>query len=268
MNLATTAGSVVGRMREADATVLAAAVAYYAFVSVLPGLLLAIAVATAVGGEALAERVLAGGRAYLAPAGEALLVEAATGARGRAGASVLGVAGLVWGTLRVFRGLDLAFSRVYGVEGTPGLGGQVVDALLVVGSIGAGLWVMVAVGAAFATVAFGAAAEAVGYLLLLGGLAVVFLPLYSRLPGAGVDLRAALPGTLVAAAGWVGLQVLFQAYVAVAPSFELYGFVGGVLVVVTWFYVAAVWLLVGAALNAVLADRSNRQEQGEPDRGD
>lgn len=48
---------------------------------------------------------------------------------------------------------------------------------------------------------------------------------------------------------------------------KLYGLGSGVLLVVTWFYVASPWLLIGAALNAVLAERSNRQEQGGPGRG-
>lgn len=53
MNATATPGTVAERMREAEATVLAVAIAYYAFVSVLPGLLPAVAVATAVGGRGL-----------------------------------------------------------------------------------------------------------------------------------------------------------------------------------------------------------------------
>jgi membrane protein len=243
---------VVGVFRERGITFLAAAIAYYAFVSLLPALLLAVAVASAVGGEPLVERVLAVVDEFLTPAGRESLETALTSARGRATATLFGVGLLVWSTLRVVRGLDVAFSRVYGTTSALPIVEQVTRAAVVLLSLGVGLWAMIGVGGALAAL-IPAAWDLLGLGLLLVGLTGVFLPLYYYLPDAGLDVRDALPGAVLAAVGWVLLQAGFQAYAANAPQFRLYGVIGGVLLLVTWFYVAAILLLVGAAVNHVLA---------------
>ena len=248
---------VVGRevvrvVREREITFLAAAIAYYAFVSVLPALLLAVAVASAVGGESLVERVLAIVDEFLAPAGRESLEVALTSARGRASATLLGVGVLVWSTLRVIRGLDIAFSRVYGTESTLSIVEQVRRAAVVLLSVGVGLWAMVVGGGVLAAV-IPAGWNLLGFLALLIGLSGLFLPLYYYLPDAGLRVRDALPGAVLAAVGWVILQAGFQVYAANATQFSVYGVIGGILLLVTWFYAAAVLLLVGAAVNRVLA---------------
>lgn len=243
---------VVGVFREREITFLAAAIAYYAFVSLLPALLLAVAVASAVGGESLVERVLAVVDEFLTPAGRESLETALTSARGRATATLFGVGLLVWSTLRVVRGLDVAFSRVYGTTSALPIVEQVTRAAVVLLSLGVGLWAMIGVGGALAAL-IPAAWDLLGLGLLLVGLTGVFLPLYYYLPDAGLDVRDALPGAVLAAVGWVLLQAGFQAYAANAPQFRLYGVIGGILLLVTWFYVAAILLLVGAAVNHVLA---------------
>jgi membrane protein len=243
---------VVGVFRERGITFLAAAIAYYAFVSLLPALLLAVAVASAVGGEPLVERVLAVVDEFLTPAGRESLETALTSARGRATATLFGVGLLVWSTLRVVRGLDVAFSRVYGTTSALPIVEQVTRAAVVLLSLGVGLWAMIGVGGALAAL-IPAAWDLLGLGLLLVGLTGVFLPLYYYLPDAGLDVRDALPGAVLAAVGWVLLQAGFQVYAANAPQFRLYGVIGGVLLLVTWFYVAAILLLVGAAVNHVLA---------------
>ncbi len=243
---------VVSVFREREITFLAAAIAYYAFVSLLPALLLAVAVASAVGGESLVERVLAVVDEFLTPAGRESLETALTSARGRATATLLGVALLVWSTLRVVRGLDVAFSRVYGTTPALPVVEQVTRAAVVLLSLGVGLWAMIGVGGALAAL-IPAGWDLLGLGLLLVGLTGVFLPLYYYLPDAGLNVRDALPGAVLAAVGWVVLQAGFQAYAANAPQFRLYGVIGGILLLVTWFYFAAILLLVGAAVNHVLA---------------
>jgi len=111
-------------------------------------------------------------------------------------------------------------------------------------------------------------ASIVGTIVLVVGLFVSFLPMYVVLPTEPMTVRAALPGATFVTVGWVLLQGLFQLYLSMAPRFELYGLIGGVLVLVMWFYFAAVLLLLGAGLNVVLAgDTDNRQRQGPPPRG-
>jgi YihY family inner membrane protein len=250
-------------LREREITFLAAAIAYYAFVSLLPALLLAVAVASAVGGESLVEQVLAIVDEFLTPAGQDTLETALTSARGRGSATLLGVGVLIWSTLRVVRGLNIAFSQVYGDDPHISIVEQVKRAVVVLLSIGVGLWVMIVVGGAFTTF-IPPGWEVFGLGLLLGGLTGVFLPLYYYLPGADLDVRDALPGAVLAAVGWVALQAGFQVYAASATRFSLYGVIGGILLLVTWFYLAAILLLAGAAVNCVLA-RTGSAKSPAPD---
>ncbi|MDZ7700939.1 MAG: YhjD/YihY/BrkB family envelope integrity protein [Halobacteriales archaeon] len=259
-----TARAVIDHGRSVELPFLAAAIAYYALVSVLPALLLAIAVATAVGGGALAEQVTAATGGLLTSAGQDAVTAALTGGAGRTGASVLGVVLLVWSTLKVFRGLDIAFSRVYGTSGTDSTVATFIDAGIGLVSVGVGLLAMVALGGALATLSLPVAGWLLGLVALLVGLFAAFLPLYYHFPDTELTVREAAPGAAMAAFGWVVLQAAFQAYAAVAPSFELYGVLGGVLLLVTWFYLGAALLLVGAAVNVTLAGPGRDRQAEKP----
>jgi len=123
-------------------TFLAAAIAYYAFVSLIPALLLLVVVATAVFGEAIAVELLAAAGDFLTPAGQEAVAGAISSAGGRTGASVIGVAVLLWSTLKVFRGLDTAFAELYGVKEPPDFVKQLADAASVVLAVSVGIGVM------------------------------------------------------------------------------------------------------------------------------
>ena len=87
-------------------------------------------------------------------------------------------------------------------------------------------------------------------------LPVVLLPLYYVFPSRPVTVTEALPGAVFAGGGWTILGTAFGVYASVAGSYELYGVLGGVLLLLVWFYFAGLVLLVGAALNVVIADRT------------
>jgi len=259
---------VVDVALDRQVTFLAAAIAYYAFVSLIPALLLLVVVSTVVFGEAIAAELAAAAGGFLTPAGEEAVVGAVSAAGGRTGAGVLGVAVLLWSTLKVFRGLDTAFVSLYGVEGSPDFLRQVADAAAVVLAVGVGIAVMVVVGAFVAAADAVPAAEAASVLALPAFLAVVFLPLYYLLPQPAIGVREALPGALTAAVGWTLLQAGFQVYAASAARYQVYGVIGGVLLLVTWLYLAAVVVVVGGVVNVVLAGREGPDREGGVGRGD
>lgn len=236
-------------------TFLAAAIAYYAFVSLVPALLLLVVVATAVFGETIAAELAAATGEFLTPAGEEAVVAAVSSAGGRTGASLLGLGVLLWSTLKVFRGLDTAFVSLYGGDATPGLLRQVVDAASVVVGVGVGIGVMVAVGAFVAAADAVPLVEAASVLALPAFLAVVFLPMYYLLPQPAVGVREALPGAVFAAVCWTLLQAGFQVYAASAAQYQVYGVIGGILLLVTWLYLAAVVVVLGGVVNVVLGGR-------------
>lgn len=236
-------------------TFLAAAIAYYAFVSLVPALLLLVVVATAVFGETIAAELVASAGDFLTPAGEEAVVDAVSSAGGRTGASLLGVGLLLWSTLKVFRGLDTAFVSLYGGDETPGFLAQIADAASVVVGVGVGIGVMVGVGAFVAAAEAVPLVEAASVLALPVFLAAVFLPMYYLLPQPRIGVREALPGAAFAAVCWTLLQAGFQLYAAGAAQYQVYGVIGGILLLVTWLYLAAVVVVLGGVVNVVLAGR-------------
>jgi YihY family inner membrane protein len=257
----------IDRSQSVELPFLAAAIAYYALVSVLPALLLAVIVATALGGDALADRVIATTGGLLTVAGQTAVTDVLTGETGRAGASVLGLVVLVWSTLKVFRGLDIAFSRVYGTAGEESLVDRFRDATVVLLSVGVGVVGMLVLGGVLTALDMPVGGWLLGLGALLVGLFVVFLPLYVVFPDNAVSVREAAPGAAFAAVGWVTLQVAFQGYTAFTQGSPLYGVLGGVLLLVTWLYLGAGVLLAGAVLNVALAD-GDRQAENPAGLGD
>jgi len=237
-------------------TFLAAGIAYYAFVSVLPALLLLLAVASALGGDDLAARVVDASGDALSPVGQDLLRDTLVSASGRAPATVVSLPVLAWSALKVFRGLAIAFGRIYQIESNPSLFEQLRDAVMALSAVGLGLAALVVIGTTigYADVAF---AGVVGTLGLVAVLTVVFLPLYYVFPDVDTSARAVLPGTVLAAVGWTVLGTAFRLYAESADQFALYGILGAVLLLVTWFYIGSIVLLAGATLNAVLAARAD-----------
>lgn len=259
------ARSLLAVVRDEQLPFLAAAVAYYAFVSLFPLVLLGIALGTALAGDTFAVRIVDLLREFLTPEATTLLEGALTSDTGRGGATAAGLVVLLWSSLRLFRGLDIAFSRVYGAESPVGLLTQVRNALVVLGGIGLAIGATAAVTTAIplGRVSF---PRTVAPLFLWAVLAVALFPLYYVFPDRTVSVRTALPGTLLAAAGWTVLRMAFGLYAGRAAAFQVYGVVAGVLLVLTWFYVGGLIILFGAAFNATLAKRGDRQLQLGPRR--
>ena len=253
--------ALVRTVRTQQVSFLAASLAYYMFVSLLPLLLLALAIGSFLGNEAFATRIVEAVGTTLTPTTAELLGDALTSATGRGGATVFSIAVMIWGALKVFRGIDVAFSRIYDTHETDSFLHTVLDALAALLGIGLALVGFAVVGSVGAI--FGVSVALSG-LALIPILAVAFLPLYYLFPDTQMRLREAVPGTLFAAVGWTVLATGFGIYASVAGGYQLYGVIGGVLLLVSWFYFAGQVLLAGAILNAVLAGVSDRQLQHEP----
>lgn len=248
------ARSVVGVVRDRNVTFLAASVAYYAFVSIIPLLTLILVVGSIVGGESFAEAIVEQIQGSLSGSGASVVEDALTNESGRAGAGLVSVLFLLWSAIKVFRGIDIAFDEVYDAPTEASLVEQIRDGVVVAATVTLGIGLMVAVGAVLglsvlAWIPFIGVLSAV---VLLLGLVVVFLPLYFVMPPVEMSVRSAVPGAAFAAVGWIVLQFGFQLYTANADKYAAYGLLGAVLLFVTWLYFAGILLLVGAAINYVL----------------
>jgi membrane protein len=174
--------------------------------------------------------------------------------------SVVGLVVLLWGTLKIFRGLDTAFSEIYETDERNSFVDQMIDGLVVFVSLVVSIVAAVVLTAVVSRLA--AQVPYLGYVtpvVLVVGLVVAFFPMYYRFPDADLGWRDVLPGTVFAALGWAALQSVFQVYLAFTDGGSA-SFFGGVLVVVTWLYFSGLVLLLGAVLNAVVGEHST----GEP----
>jgi len=249
------AEEVVRVARDRNITFVAAGVAYYALASLVPMLLLAFAVTTAVGLELVLEQILEVVGSLLTNTGQELLIEALADTTGRAGAGIVGTVGFIWGTLKLSRGLSRAFGELYEYESSITIPKQVANVGIVFGSLLVAVTVLVGFDLA---IAFGPVPEwIVGPLeqvTLFVSLLVALLPLYALLPPGRLRPREVLPGALVAATGWVLLRLGFELYAVYAAEYQVYGVLGALLLFITWLYIGALIVLVGAVVNVVVRE--------------
>lgn len=237
--------------RDARVPLLAASVAYFAFISLVPLMLLVLVAATVLGRADLALATIREGTELFSPTVADVLRAVVASAADRRRVTLVGGVVLLWAALRTFRALDAAFGEVYAdAEERGSFTEGLLDAAVGLGAISlAGIVVFVTV-VVLQLGRSGASATA----LLFVGFAVVFYPMYYLFPRTDPAPLDVVPGTVVAAGTWTGFQTLFDAYVTAAP--EAYDALGAVLLVLTWLYVSSLVLLVGAALNAVLGGRA------------
>lgn len=256
-----TVREVLDVFRQRDVGFLAASVAYYAFVSLLPLVVLTVVAASTVGGEQLTNEVIRLAEDFLSPTGQAEFIGILTDTGGQSSATAVSVVVLLWSAMKVFRGLDTAFSTIYGVKHHLSLPVRLAEAFVGFVAIAIALGAVIVVGTLSPTLSGFPFAESLSIVLSLPALALVFLPVYYFFPDTDVTLREILPGTLFAAVGWVVLQVLFRLYAANVGGNPIYSVLGGILLVVTWLYFGSTVILLGAAINVVLADRADGRDQ-------
>lgn len=268
MTIADTVRTVLSRASEENVTFFASSIAYYAFFSIVPLILLTLSIGSLAGGEAFAERIVGAVEGHLSESGQDLVGSAVENQSGQVGASLVGFVGLGWSAIKVIRAVDMAFDEIYGSDVETSLTGQIRDGIVVLVLVGVGVAVMVGAGTVIGRpdVVDVPYVGLVGWLVLVVGLIVVFLPLYYVMPPTRMTVSRALPGTIVAAVGWLVLQAGFQVYSTYAADFEAYGVIGGVLLFLTYLYFAGILVLLGAVVNA-----SFEQDLGvttpEPTRG-
>ena len=250
MSVAETGRRIVDIVREENVPFMAASIAYYTIASVIPLLTVALVVLSVFGATDLLVGAL---RSGLSESGEEVLGRILTNTNGRGVAGTLGFLLAIWSGSKVFRGVSIAFDEVYQGSRDDSLPKQVGKSLLVFGLLVGGIVLLSATSVALTYVRLSLPYPTLaGNSLALLALVVGFLPLYYVLPPVSVSVRHALPGTVLAAVGWVLLQVAFFYYVGTAGKYAAYGFLGAVLLFVTFLYLAGIVLVLGAVLNVVL----------------
>ncbi|HEU0244317.1 MAG TPA: YhjD/YihY/BrkB family envelope integrity protein [Candidatus Limnocylindrales bacterium] len=187
---------------------------------------------------------------------------------GQARPALLSIGALtaLWAATGGISSLMGAMNTAYDVEETRGFVGKLVRALLLtlVGSLGILVAFVTIVGGSVLTeqavsvLGIGpgawAAISLLRYPLVLVMVAVAVAALFRFGPNVAVSFRWTAVGGLVFAVGWLIATAIFGLYVANFGSYaNTYGALGGVIVLMLWFYITAMLLLVAAEVTAVLA---------------
>ncbi|WP_409297008.1 YihY/virulence factor BrkB family protein [Peribacillus sp. SCS-26] len=91
-----------------------------------------------------------------------------------------------------------------------------------------------------------------GFVLL-----VIFMMIYWLAPSIKLKCLTVLPGAVFATIGWISVSYAFSIYVEkVAHYSAMYGSLGGMIVLMIWFYLTGIILIIGGEINAVISSRT------------
>ncbi|MGM7724064.1 YihY/virulence factor BrkB family protein [uncultured Metabacillus sp.] len=87
---------------------------------------------------------------------------------------------------------------------------------------------------------------------------IVFSVLYYAAPNKHLHIKDGLPGSFAATIGWIAVSLAFSYYVANFANYSAtYGSIGGVIVLMIWFYLSGMIIILGGELNALLYKRKH-----------
>ncbi|MEG7381430.1 YihY family inner membrane protein [Bacillus subtilis] len=93
-------------------------------------------------------------------------------------------------------------------------------------------------------------------------LLIVFSALYIIAPNKKLSLRFVMPGAVFAAIGWIVVSTLFSFYVSTFANFSAtYGSIGGIIVLMIWFYLSGILIILGGEINALLHKRKKLPDE-------
>ena len=250
---------VVKKFSDDRAGSLAALIAYYGFFSLFPLLLALVTVTTFVirGNTALQQRTLDSALSQFPIVGTKI-GHNIHALQGSVPALVIGVGGAVWSGLAVVGAFRTAMDEIWNVPRRAGA------------SFTARLWkglvTLVALGTVIAISAFlaglgttsgaGAILRVVAF-LAAGAIDVgLFALAFRLLTAADLSWRDVLPGALLAAAAWVGLQSVGVYLVdrQIRGASNVYGFFAIVIGLLSWIFLAVQIMLLCAEVNVVLKE--------------
>jgi membrane protein len=180
----------------------------------------------------------------------------------------IGIIGAIWASSGAMKALIKALNRVYGVSETRPFWKSTSLALSM--TVAGSVCILGSFALLVATQAFGSnIADALGAggafqltVALVRWPIVIVLVLfavgliYSLAPNIDVPFRFVSPGAVTFTVVWLLTAIAFGLYVANFGSYnKTYGTLGGVVVLLTWLYLSNVMLLLGAEINATLAEQ-------------
>ena len=250
---------------------LAAQLSYYFFLALFPAILVLLAVASFFPLSNITDEVGRSLGPFVSPQVLVLIQDQMRRLANNENSGLLtfGVAGALWSSSAALVSIVGALNRAYGIdEGRPWWRVRLVAIGL---TLGVALIVLIALSLVLAgptlaeklgqTTGWGAPFEWT-WLVLQWPLVFVLVTtgiglIYYFGPDADQDWVWITPGAVAATILWLLVSLLFKIYIANFTDYEgSYGTVGGVIVILLWFYVSGIAILTGAELNAEIEHAS------------
>lgn len=91
---------------------------------------------------------------------------------------------------------------------------------------------------------------------------IVFLALYKLAPNKKVYFRDAVFGAIFTTVGWQLVSLGFSFYVNELGNYSAtYGSLGGIIVLMIWFYITGMIIITGGEINAFIAERRTKKKK-------
>ncbi len=268
--------------KEDNLTDWAAALTYYAVLSLFPALIALVSIVGLFGNPASTTKALTDIVSSLGPSSAANTfkgpIQSLTSNRGAAGVLfIVGIATALWTASGYIGAFMRASNAIYEVEeGRPFWKLRPLQMLVTL------IMILLLILVSVALVISGPVANAIGSALGIGGTAVtvwgiakwpvlllvvmtMFAVLYYASPNVKLPgFRWITPGSVVAVLVWIIASVAFAFYVANFGSYnKTYGTLGGVITFLVWLWISNIAVLLGQELNAEV-ERSREIEAGTP----
>jgi membrane protein len=247
------------KFSEDKSTSLAAMMAFWAFFSIFPLLMVLVTVLGWVLPTSTKDSVLT----HIAQMFPLLNPSTIKGLSGSVWALIVGGVTALWSGLGAVRTTQTAFNSVWEIpyHERPGLVEQVLRSLWVLATIGAGLVVTTLI-SGFVTssasgVHLGVAGRVAGYVIAALLDVGLFVAAFRMLTDREVSTRDVLPGALLSGIVFFILEQLSSVIIAnrLKHAQATYGHFATVITILWWFYLSSVVTLLGAQLNVVLKER-------------
>ncbi|OHX51335.1 ribonuclease [Planococcus salinarum] len=262
------------KFKEDNATILAAAQAYYYLLAIVPLLILLLAILPYL--QIDPQRVMEFMGTILpgevASTFEEQIVSVVTTPSG--GLLTFGILGTLWSASNAVSAFIKATNEAYDVEETRSFIKQKGVAILLT------LFMLVAVIIALVLPIFGGAIidmissfmnlpsqteilfQVLRWVISIAVMSIVLAFMYKIAPNKHFPFKEVIVGAVIATVLWQLVSLAFSFYVSNFGSFNAtYGSLGGLIILILWFFLTGLILVIGAEVNAIIHKRKNTKNE-------
>ncbi|MBS4197527.1 YihY/virulence factor BrkB family protein [Lederbergia citri] len=88
---------------------------------------------------------------------------------------------------------------------------------------------------------------------------IVFLAIYYLAPSIKIRCITAVPGAIFSSIGWIIVSIGFSFYISHFGNYSAtYGSIGGIIVLMLWFYITALIIMVGGEINSLISREKDK----------